>query len=139
MERPVSGDYWWRRNRLISKTPEGDYDDDWTSVWQVGLLLHKRFTRILNAVLVFMIHTTCSAHRNQTTSWGCHQITHFYLSQFPTYYSSLHDVHDMNAYRAGYVSPSVCTHDSTGELLDGIWLNLVWTLCHWRLPKTHTF
>jgi hypothetical protein len=32
---------------------------------------------------------------------------------------SLHDTHEMNAYRAGPVCMSVCPHDSTREQLDG--------------------
>jgi hypothetical protein len=34
---------------------------------------------------------------------------------------------------------SVCPHDSTREPLDGFGWNLVWTLCHWGLPKNRTF
>lgn len=34
---------------------------------------------------------------------------------------------------------SVCPHDSTRTPLDGFGLNLVWTLCHWRLPLTRPF
>jgi hypothetical protein len=32
---------------------------------------------------------------------------------------SLHDVLEINAYRAGHVCLSVCPHDSTREPLDG--------------------
>jgi hypothetical protein len=32
---------------------------------------------------------------------------------------SLHSVHEINAYRAGRVCPSICPHDSTLEPLNG--------------------
>lgn len=48
---------------------------------------------------------------------------------------SFHDEHDMNAYRAAM---SLWQRDSTWELLDEFWWNLVWVLCHWRLSKTGT-
>jgi hypothetical protein len=40
---------------------------------------------------------------------------------------SLHDLHEMNAYRAGHACLSVCLYDSTREPLDGFGLNLVRT------------
>jgi hypothetical protein len=52
---------------------------------------------------------------------------------------SLHNVHEMNAYRAGHVCLSACLHDSTREPLDGFGRNLVWTLCHWGIPENRTF
>jgi hypothetical protein len=41
--------------------------------------------------------------------------------------SSLHDVHEMNSYRAGHVCLSVRLHHSIREPLDGFGWNLVWT------------
>jgi hypothetical protein len=65
-----------------------------------------------------------------------------YLSLVITMCSS-HDVHEMNAYRAGHVCLSVrlcvCPHNSTREPLNGFGWILVWKLCHWGLPYNRTF
>jgi hypothetical protein len=44
-------------------------------------------------------------------------------------------MHEINTYRADHV----CPHVSNREPLDGILLNLVRTLCHWRLPQIGDF
>lgn len=37
------------------------------------------------------------------------------------------------------ISPSVCMHKISWEWLNGFSWNLVWTLCHWRLPQTRPY
>lgn len=48
---------------------------------------------------------------------------------------SLCDVHDINAYRVDHVRP----HDSNRESVYGLRLNLISTLCYYRLPQTRAF